>query len=248
MVELEDLIKSGTYFGHRKDRWNPKMAPFLLGLKGGIHLINPNKTMECLKRAADFLKKTSIEGGKVLFVGCKRQAQGLIEEIAKKSGSFYVNYRWLGGTLTNMVTIRKSIARMKWIDQLEASGTMERLPKKEAAKLRRENAKLHRSLDGIKDMERLPAAIVIVDVVKEEIAVSEARKLDIPIVAIVDTNGNPEKIDYPIPANDDSIRSIRTILEEIGNAIMEGKKEGGFSLPAENAGNMASDVTLLSTN
>lgn len=246
MVELEDLIKSGTHFGHKKDRWNPKMAPFLLGLKGGIHLIDPKKTMDYLKGACDFLKKVSFEGGKVLFVGCKRQAQRIVEEVARRSGSFYVNYRWLGGTLTNLVTIRKSIARMKWIDQLEENGTMERLPKKEVSKLRRENIKLHRSLDGIKDMEKLPSAIVVIDVVREEIAVSEAQKLNIPIVALVDTNGNPENIDYPIPANDDSIRSIRTILEEINAAIIEGKKEAGLSLPEENTPLLSEKESLTS--
>ncbi|VVM08453.1 30S ribosomal protein S2 [Methylacidimicrobium cyclopophantes] len=231
MVDVKALVEAGVHFGHRTDKWHPRMKRYLAGSRGGIHWIDPEKTREQLENAARFLEKLSESGGKALFVGCKRQAQPIVQECAEGSESFYVNHRWLGGTLTNLVTIRKSVERMRWIDHLEEKGLMDRMPKKEVAVLRRENAKLRRHLWGIRGMERIPEALIVVDVVREAIAVSEAKKLRIPIVAIVDTNADPEGIDFPIPANDDSIRSIRLILRELNQSIIEGKTRLGWTPP-----------------
>ncbi|MGD9896983.1 MAG: 30S ribosomal protein S2 [Candidatus Methylacidiphilaceae bacterium] len=229
MVDVKTLVEAGVHFGHRTDKWHPRMKRFLVGSRGGIHWIDPEQTKQQLENASRFVEKLSEEGGKVLFVGCKRQAEPSVQECAEASESFYVNHRWLGGTLTNLVTIRKSVERMRWIDHLEEKGLMDRMPKKEVAVLRRENAKLHRHLWGIRDMERIPGALIVVDVVREAIAVSEAKKLRIPIVAIVDTNADPQGIDFPIPANDDSIRSVRLILRELNQSIIEGKTRLGWS-------------------
>ncbi len=228
MVDVKELVEAGVHFGHRTDKWHPRMRRYLIGARGGIHWIDPEKTRQQLENAARFLEKVSGEGGKALFVGCKRQAQPMVKECAEGSESFYVTHRWLGGTLTNLVTIRKSVERMRWIDHLEEKGLMDRMPKKEVAVLRRENAKLHRHLWGIRGMERIPEVLVVVDVVREAIAVSEAKKLRIPIVAIVDTNADPEGIDFPIPANDDSIRSVRLILQELNQSVIEGKIRLGW--------------------
>jgi small subunit ribosomal protein S2 len=234
MVDVKALVEAGVHFGHRTDKWHPRMKRYLVGSRGGIHWIDPEKTRQQLENASRFLEKLSGEGGKVLFVGCKRQAAPNVEECAAASESFYVSHRWLGGTLTNLVTIRKSVERMRWIDHLEEKGLMDRMPKKEVAVLRREYGKLRRHLWGIRGMEKSPEALIVVDVVREAIAVSEARKLRIPIVAIVDTNADPEGIDFPIPANDDSIRSVSLILRELNQSIIEGKTRLGWS-PAPTA-------------
>jgi small subunit ribosomal protein S2 len=226
-VDIKELLDAGVHFGHRTQRWNPKMKPFIFEARNGIYVINLEKTVTQLEKAQDFLRDIASSGKKVLFVGCKKQAQETIKELAQRSNSYYVTERWLGGTMTNLTTIRKSVARMKSIDTMESNGTTAKMPKQEVSVMRRENAKLHRNLDGIKDMEKYPAAIVIVDVPREEIAVAEARRLNIPIVAITDTNSNPDLVDYPIAGNDDAIRSISIILEALNDAVIEGAMKGG---------------------
>jgi small subunit ribosomal protein S2 len=226
-VDIKELLDAGVHFGHRTQRWNPKMKPFIFEARNGIYVIDLEHTVKQLESAQDFLREIAASGKKVLFVGCKKQAQETIKDLAKKSNSFYVTERWLGGTMTNLTTIRKSVARMKSIDTLEANGTTAKMPKKEVSVMRRENTKLHRNLDGIKDMEKYPSAIVIVDVPREEIAVAEARRLNIPIVAITDTNANPDLVDYPIAGNDDAIRSISILLEALNDAVIEGSMKGG---------------------
>jgi small subunit ribosomal protein S2 len=226
-VDIKELLDAGVHFGHRTQRWNPKMKPFIFEARNGIYVINLEKTVTQLEKAQDFLRDIAASGKKVLFVGCKKQAQETIKELAQRSNSYYVTERWLGGTMTNLTTIRKSVARMKSIDTMESNGTTAKMPKQEVSVMRRENAKLHRTLDGIKDMEKYPAAIVIVDVPREEIAVAEARRLGIPVVAITDTNSNPDLVDYPIAGNDDAIRSISVILEALNDAVIDGSMKSG---------------------
>ncbi len=226
-VDIKELLDAGVHFGHRTQRWNPKMKPYIFEARNGIYVINLEHSVKQLEAAQDFLRDVASSGKKVLFVGCKKQAQETIKELARRSNSFYVTERWLGGTMTNLTTIRKSVARMKSIDTMEANGTTDKMPKQEVSVMRRENAKLHRNLDGIKDMEKYPAAIVVVDVPRESIAVAEARRLNIPVVAISDTNSDPEIVDYPIAGNDDAIRSISVILEALNDAIIEGSAKSG---------------------
>jgi small subunit ribosomal protein S2 len=226
-VDIKELLDAGVHFGHRTQRWNPKMKPFIFEARNGIYVIDLEQTVTQLEKAQDFLRDVAASGKKVLFVGCKKQAQETIKDLAQRSNSFYVTERWLGGTMTNLTTIRKSVARMKSIDAMESDGRTAKMPKQEVSVMRRENAKLHRNLDGIKDMEKYPAAIVIVDVPREEIAVAEARRLNIPIVAITDTNANPDLVDYPIAGNDDAIRSIGIILEALNDAVTEGSMKAG---------------------
>lgn len=225
-IDAKALLEAGVHFGHRTDKWNPKMKPFIYEARNGIHIINLSKTAEQIDAAAKFLGTVASEGGKILFVGCKKASQEAVKETATRSGAFYVCERWLGGTLTNLNTIRKSVARMREIDAMEG-GKFKEMPKQEVAALRREVAKLHKNLDGIQNMERLPSAMVIVDITREEIALREAQRLKIPVVAIIDTNADPELVQYPIPANDDAIRSIRIILQALGDAIVEGNYAGG---------------------
>ncbi|HUB66569.1 MAG TPA: 30S ribosomal protein S2 [Candidatus Methylacidiphilales bacterium] len=230
-VDIKDLLDAGVHFGHRTQRWNPKMKPFIFEARNGIYVINLEHTVKQLETAQDFLVKVAGGGKRILFVGCKKQAQETIKELAQRSNSFYVTERWLGGTLTNLATIRKSVARMKYIDGLETSGEINKLPKQEIAVLRRENTKLHRNLDGIKDMDKFPAAIIIIDVPRESIAVAEARRLNIPVVAITDTNSDPDLADFPIAGNDDAIRSISIILEALNDAIIEGAAGSAHAAP-----------------
>jgi small subunit ribosomal protein S2 len=198
-VDIKELLDAGVHFGHRTQRWNPKMKPFIFEARNGIYVINLEHSVKQLEAAQNFLQEVAASGKKILFVGCKKQAQETIKDLARKSNSYYVTERWLGGCLTNLATIRKSVARMKSIDELESSGKVNQMPKKEVSVMRRENVKLHRNLDGIKDMEKYPSAIVIVDVPREAIAVAEARRLGIAVVAITDTNSNPDLVDYPDP-------------------------------------------------
>jgi len=225
-TDAKALLEAGVHFGHRTDKWNPKMKPFIYEARNGIHIINLSKTAEQIDAAAKFLRTTASEGGRILFVGCKKASQEAVKETAARSGAFYVCERWLGGTLTNLNTIRKSVARMRSIDAMEG-GKFKEMPKQEVAALRREVAKLHKNLDGIQNMERQPDAMVIVDITREEIALKEAQRLKIPVVAITDTNADPELVQFPIPANDDAIRSIRIILQALGDAIVEGTNAGG---------------------
>ncbi len=223
-VTMKELLEAGVHFGHQTRRWNPKMKPYIFGARNGIYIIDLQKTVQLFKVAYDFVADQVAQGKKVLFVGTKRQAKESIEEEAKRCGMFYVNNRWLGGTLTNFQTIKKSIEKLKALEAMVEDGTIENFTKKEALKIQRKIAKLNKNLAGIKDMEELPDIIYIVDPHKERIAVHEARKLGIPIVAIVDTNCDPDEIDYVIPGNDDAIRAIRLITSRIADACIEGRE------------------------
>ncbi len=216
---LKKMVEAGVHYGHQTRKWNPKMKPYLLKDKEGIYIIDLEKTVEKIEEASKLLADVTKSGKKILFVGCKHQAQKAVQEIAEEKNQFYVNHRWLGGMLTNLKTIRQSVARLDYLEGLSKSDESKAMSKKELAALNREQLKLVRNLKGMRDMEKYPAAVVIVDSAKESIAVAEAKKLNIPIIALVDTNANPANIDYPIPANDDSIRSIRIVLEELTKNI-----------------------------
>ncbi len=232
-LTMKQLLEAGVHFGHQTRRWNPKMKPFIFGERNGIHIIDLQQTVKLFDVAYDFIVETVANGGKVLFVGTKRQAQDTIKEEAERCGMYYVNHRWLGGTLTNFRTIRQSVDKLKKLEEWFEDGTIERFPKKERLKLERLKQKLERNLGGIKDMEELPQAIYIVDPKKEHIAVLEARKLEIPIVAIVDTNCDPDLIDYIIPGNDDAIRAIKLLTSKIADACLEGLSLWEEKLQAE---------------
>jgi small subunit ribosomal protein S2 len=221
-LTMKELLEAGVHFGHQTKRWNPKMQKYIFGERNGIYIIDLQKTLKKFREAYAFVRDLAADGGIVLFVGTKKQAQESVFEEATRCGMFYVNHRWLGGTLTNFATIRKSIARLKKLDEMSETGEYERLPKKEVIGLERERAKLQNALVGIKNMDRLPSAVFIIDPKKEGIAVQEARRLAIPIVAIVDTNCDPTGIDYPVPGNDDAIRSVRLITSRVADAVIEG--------------------------
>lgn len=221
---IKQLLEAGVHFGHQAKRWNPKMAPFIFGERSSIYIIDLEKTAEYLKRARDFLRELARKGETVLFVGTKKQAQDIIVEQAKACGMYYVSRRWLGGLLTNFATIKKSIARLKAIEKMRESGEDKSFTKKEVSLFMKEKDKLEKNLGGIKDMERLPSALFVVDSKKEELSVREARKLGIPVVALIDTNSNPEMVDYPIPGNDDALKSIRLIVSLVAESVAEGRK------------------------
>jgi small subunit ribosomal protein S2 len=223
-LTMRDMMEAGVHFGHQTTRWNPKMKPFIFGARNGIHIIDLQHSVKAFKRAFDFLVRTVAEGKPVLFVGTKKQAQDVVREEAARCNQFYVTNRWLGGTLTNFQTVKGSIERLQSIEKMSTDGTFERLTKKEVIQITREQEKLEKALGGIKSMGDLPGAVFIVDVVKEHIAVSEARKLEIPIVAMVDTNCNPDLIDYAIPGNDDAIRAIRLFATKVADACLIGQK------------------------
>lgn len=221
---INDMVDAGVHYGHQTKKWNPRMKPFLMKDKAGIYIINLEKTVQQLDEAADFLSGLTSKGKKVLFVGCKRQAQEAIKEAAEATGQYYVNHRWLGGMLTNSATVRKSVERLKYLETIEKQPEFKSMSKKELSALGRERDKLLRNLRGVRDMNDLPDAVVIVDSARETIAVAEAKRLNIPIVALVDTNADPAAVDYPIPANDDAIRSIRLILKNLVDSIMAAKR------------------------
>jgi len=223
---MTELLEAGVHFGHQTKRWNPKMKPFIFEKRNSIYIIDLGETVRQLHVATQFLSNIAERKGKVLFVGCKKQAQEAVKEAATACGHFYVNQRWLGGTLTNLTTIRKSIGRLKYIEQLEKQPEYSKMGKQEIAAVKREGAKLFRNLEGIRDMDKNPDALIIIDTQRESIAVAEARRLNIPVVAIVDTNANPELIDFPIAGNDDAIRAIRIILQKLVDALVSG---GGHS-------------------
>jgi|GEM_PF-22716 len=223
-IDLKDLLEAGVHFGHKRRRWNPKMKPYIFTERQGIHIIDLRKTLEQLKKAYDTLRKIAAEGGRILFVCTKKQGKDIVAEEAKRAGVFYMTERWLGGTLTNFETIRNRIEYMKDLERMVETGQINQLPKKEAAKLQKELEKLRKVLGGIRDMEELPDVMFVVDIINDEIAVKEAIKLNIPIVALVDTNADPEIVDLPIPANDDAIRSIRLITRVMADAVIEGKQ------------------------
>ncbi len=233
---LPELLEAGVHFGHQTKRWNPKMRPFIFEKRNAIYIINLDETVKQLEKATEYLADVARKGGKILFVGCKKQAQEAIKEAAVACGQFYVNQRWLGGTLTNLTTIRKSIGRLKYIEEIEQSPEYKKMGKQELAALNREGVKLRRNLDGILEMGSLPTAMVIIDTPREQNAVNEARRLNIPIVAIVDTNADPEVIDYPIAGNDDAIRAIRVMLQKLVDAIVAATGEARSREQVEMAG------------
>jgi small subunit ribosomal protein S2 len=223
-VTMKELLEAGVHFGHQTRRWNPKMAPYIFGARNGIHIIDLQKTVQFFKTAYNYVVDRVADGGIVLFVGTKKQAQDAIREEAQRCGMFYVNHRWLGGMLTNFQTISRSIARLKEFEAMKEDGTIKRFPKKEILMMEKKAAKLERSLGGIKNMGRLPDIVYVVDPRKEDIAVMEARKVNVPLLAIVDSNCDPTEIDYPMPGNDDAIRAIRLLTSRIADAVVEGKK------------------------
>jgi len=224
VISMKQLLEAGVHFGHQMRRWDPKMKPYIFTERNNIYIIDLQQTVKLVEIAYDFIREISSDGGNILFVGTKKQAQEAIKNEAERCGMFYINYRWLGGILTNFDTIRKRVKRFHELEEMENNKMFEVLPKKEVISLKREKEKLEKILTGIKDMEELPAAIFVVDPKKEKIAVAEAIKLSIPIVAIVDTNCNPEEIDYVIPGNDDAIRAVKLISSVIADAVLEGKK------------------------
>jgi small subunit ribosomal protein S2 len=221
-ITMKELLEAGVHFGHQTKRWNPKMKEFIFGERNGIYIIDLQKTLKMFKEASKFVQDLAAEGKIVLFVGTKRQAQDAISEEAQRCGMFYINQRWLGGLLTNWVTVQKSVKRLKELDDMATDGRYELLPKKEVIKLERERKHLQANLAGIKEMSRLPDAIFVIDSNKEQIAVREARKLGIPVVAVVDTNCDPSEVDYVIPGNDDALRAIRLFTSKISESIAEG--------------------------
>lgn len=220
---MTELLEAGVHYGHQTKRWNPRMKDFILEEKNSIHIIDLSKTVDQLVLAGDYLAGITRNGGKILFVGCKKQAQEAVKEAAQACGQFYVNQRWLGGTLTNLVTIRKSVSKLKDFEALEKSAGFNKINKAEASALRREATRIRQNLEGVLEMDKLPDVIVIIDTVKEAIAVAEARRLGIPIVAIVDSNSNPEEINFPIAGNDDAIRAIRIILQKLVDVIAKSR-------------------------
>ena len=232
VVSMKQLLEAGVHFGHQTRRWNPKMAKYIFTERNGIYIIDLQKTVKKLDEAYNFVRDVAAEGGDILFVGTKKQAQESVREEALRCGMHYVNARWLGGMMTNFRTIRRRIDRMEQINKMREDGTFEMLPKKEVAKLELELEKLEKFLGGVKTMDKLPKAMFIVDPRKERIAVSEARKLNIPIVSIVDTNCDPDEIDYVIPGNDDAIRAVKLIAGAMADAVLEGR-QGTQDAPAE---------------
>src|SRR5438309_3974556 len=224
-IGLKELLDAGVHFGHQTKRWNPKMKPFIFDARNGIHIIDLSKTLSQLDAACNFLSSTLGKGGKLLFVGTKKQAQQAVKETAKECGQFYVTERWLGGTLTNFATIKKSIGRLKQIEKMEADGTINQYVKQEQSMIRREAARLVKFFDGIRAMEKMPGAMFVVDIKREHNAVAEAIRLKVPVVAIVDTNCDPDLVNYAIAGNDDAIRSVRMILATIGQTVTHAQAE-----------------------
>jgi small subunit ribosomal protein S2 len=233
---MKDLLEAGVHFGHQTKRWNPKMKPFIFGERNGIYIIDLGRTAKLYKEAADFLTTLASQGGTFLFVGTKRQAQDAIAEEAQRCGMFFVNQRWLGGLLTNFSTIQRSLARLRELEAMTTDGRYETLSKKEIARLDKERRKLAKNLDGIRGMNRLPDAVFVVDTRHEQIAVDEARKLKIPVVGVVDTNCDPDEVDYVIPGNDDALRSIRLFAAGIADAILAGRGMAEAAAAPETSG------------
>ena len=247
VVSMKQLLEAGVHFGHQTRRWNPKMARYIFTERNGIYIIDLQKTVKKLEEAYSFIRDISVEGKPVLFVGTKKQAQDSVKEEAERAGAYYVNARWLGGMMTNFSTIRRRVSRLQQLRAMEEDGTFDLLPKKEVIKLRLEIEKLEKFLGGIKEMKQLPGALFIVDPRKERIAVAEAKKLGIPIVAIVDTNCDPDEIDYVIPGNDDAIRAVKLISATMANAIIEGREGQMGAAAQETADETAAEETEEAT-
>jgi small subunit ribosomal protein S2 len=226
-VTMRELLQAGVHFGHRTRFWNPKMKPYIFGARNKIHIINLEYTLPMFQDALNYLSSVAARGGKILFVGTKRSASKIVHEEARRCGQYFVDHRWLGGTLTNYKTIRQSIKRLKELEAQEQDGTFDRLTKKEALLLRREMEKLERSIGGIKDMNGLPDVLFVIDTNHEDIAIKEANKLGIPVIAIVDTNSSPDGIDYVVPGNDDAIRAIRLYMKHAADTVLEAQAAGG---------------------
>ncbi len=233
VITMKQLLEAGAHFGHQAKRWNPKMAKYIFTERNGIHIIDLHKTLKKVEQAYVAARDIAAAGGDILFVGTKKQAQEAVKAQSERCGMFYVNNRWLGGMMTNFKTIKKRIERLKKLEAMEADGTMELLPKKEASILRKEAVKLEKNLGGMKEMKNTPAAIFVVDVKKETLAIAEAMKLGIPVIAMVDTNVDPDNVDYQIPANDDAIRSVSLIAGVIANAVIEGRQGEAYAAIAE---------------
>ena len=233
VVTMKNLLESGVHFGHQVKRWDPRMKKFIFAERNGIHIIDLQKTIIAIRAAYEAVRKVTSEGKSVLFVGTKKQAQQTVQKEAERCGMYYVNNRWLGGMLTNFSTIKKSLARLKKIEKMEIDGTFDSLTKKEVSRLRHEKTKLEKNLGGIKEMKDLPGILFVIDTRKEEIAIREAKALGIPVVAVVDTNCNPDGIDYPIPGNDDAIRAISLFTGVIANAVIEADNEHGLKIIEE---------------
>ena len=248
-ITMKELLEAGVHFGHQAKRWNPKMKKYIFGERNGIYIIDLQKTLKLFKEAYDFVRNEAAQGKDVLFVGTKKQAQDAITEEAKRCGMYYVSSRWLGGMLTNFATIKKSIDRLKKIEKMKDDGTYDKLTKKEVSGLEKERTKLEKILSGIKTMPDLPSLIFIIDPRKEDIAVHEANKLGITVVAVVDTNCDPDNIDYVIPGNDDAIRAIRLMASKIADAVIEGRqaiaKEAGEAMEAAKAAGAASTAEFV---
>ena len=230
VVTMKNLLESGVHFGHQVKRWDPRMKKYIFAERNGIHIIDLQKTIAAIKDGYDEVRKVTASGKSILFVGTKKQAQQAVQKEAERCGMFYVNNRWLGGMLTNFSTIKKSLQRLKKIEKMEIDGTFDNLTKKEVAALQKEKSKLEKNLGGITEMKELPGAIFIIDTHKEQLAVAEARRMGIPIIAVVDTNCNPEGIDFPIPGNDDAIRAISLFTSIIANAVIESDNEAGLKI------------------
>lgn len=241
VISMKQLLEAGVHFGHQTRRWNPKMAKYIFTERNGIYIIDLQKTVKKVDEAYNFIREVASEGGNVLFVGTKKQAQDTVKEEAIRAGQYFINERWLGGTLTNFSTIKKRINRLKQLEKMEENGTFEVLPKKEVIILKKEMTRLEKFLGGIKDMPGVPDALFIVDPRKERIAIAEAHKLNIPIVAIVDTNCDPDEIDYVIPANDDAIRAVKLLTGKMADAILE-VKQGEDNLAPETTEEVVADA------
>jgi small subunit ribosomal protein S2 len=245
-VTIKELLEAGAHFGHQTSRWHPAMKKYVFTKREGIHIIDLEQTAAMLTRACQFAKQVAAEGGVILFVGTKKQAQEAIEQEAKRCGMYYVNQRWLGGVLTNFATIQARIDQLVRLEDQQSRGDFERLPKKEAQRLGEEISRLNRQMGGFKEMTNLPNALFIVDPIKEKIALAEARRMGIPVIAIVDTNCNPDEIDYPIPANDDAIKAIKLVCSKIADAITEGKT-GVAVVPTEAGEEKAESLEITET-
>ena len=230
---VQSLLEAGVHFGHQTKKWNPKMKPYIYGEKNGIYIVDLEKTMDCLTKACNFMRQVASSGAPILFVGTKPQAQPVVLEEAKRSGMYYVNSRWLGGMLTNFATIKNSIRRYKSLIQMSEDGTFEALKKKEVAVLQKEITKHEKNLSGIADMEKLPGALFVIDAKHEDIAVKEANRLNIPVIAIVDTDSDPDRVDYPIPGNDDAIRSIQLLTRVVTDSVIEGAQKASRKREAD---------------
>ena len=243
VVAMKQLLEAGVHFGHQTRRWDPKMAEYIFQARNGIHIIDLQKTSKKLDEAYAFLKEQAEEGKTVLFVGTKKQAQECMKEAAIRCGMFYIDQRWLGGMLTNFETIRARVQRLKDLETMQEDGTFDVLPKKEVILLKKEMEKLERNLGGIKDMEQLPGVIFLVDPKKERIAILEAKKLNIPVIGLVDTNCNPEEVDYAIPGNDDAIRAVKLIADVMANAVIEGRQGESFEVVEDAEQDVEEEVT-----